>query len=140
MSKKVDKRSKAYRDSIKKEEENKINDPALAGTTETTLVEVIGEELELEVSVEESRLRMNILEKMPKEILEHMYRIIGCECTIKAYNEFQEGKWGISRVFQRILNQAYYELFNEKVKPTGCADCMLRRIRRIRKELKKIIE
>lgn len=114
QEKKVDKRSKAYKDSIKKEQE---------------------QPLELEVSVEESLKRMNILEHMPEPLLNHMYKIIGCDCTIKAYDEFISGTFIISKVLQIILNQVYYNLFNERVHPTSCSTCMNRRLKRIRETL-----
>ena len=121
MTKKIDKRTKAYKESQKAK---KVL-PKLEGNSTD--------------AIKESKLRMDILEIMPDVIMQELYKIIGCQCTIDAYDHFQQTPFRVTREMQLGINDLYYNLFKERVRRTSCSSCMNRRITRIREELNKRI-
>ena len=92
-------------------------------------------------SIAEARYLMQIRENIPKYILEHLYKIAGCECPADAYAKFRDTNFAMRRVFQHDLIKWYKELFKESIRTTSCSKCWHRRIRRFRSHLStKIID
>lgn len=131
MGKKLDKRTKEYRDSIK--EQDNIT---LAGTTETTLViEINGaEDLELE------KLKMRIDDHVPDYLLKEIMTLVDCNCKVDAYDKFMTTHFRVTVTMQDAINKAYTQFYNEKLRRTSCSTCMKRRVTKVRTYLAQLID
>jgi hypothetical protein len=94
----------------------------------------------VEQDLKTEQLKMRINDTFPVLVLEELYSIIGCRCTIEANEKFHKTDFPLSREMQRLLVQWYFHLFKEKLKPSNCAQCWQTRINRIRKYIKTIID
>jgi len=118
--KKVDKRSKAYKYSIK-EEDNFI-------------IETNDDDIKI------ARLSMAIKETIPTYLLDEIMKLVDCECRIQAYDKFiDDNNFRISVKLQDAINKYYEEAFNERIRRTSCPACMRRRITKVRNHIKELI-
>lgn len=86
-------------------------------------------------SIAEERLKMQIRELFPTAVLKEVYKLIGCECIVDAYDHFMQVAFSLTIEMQAALIGFYRELFNEKIRRSNCSSCWASRIARIRKEV-----
>jgi hypothetical protein len=132
-TKKVDRRTKKYKDAQAKKkaaEAFKLYSENRGDTYTTTTAE----------EIEESRLIVAIKTYVPKPVLEQLYTMIECTCTIDAITHFMEVPFPVTREMQIALNEYHYTLFNERVRKTSCSTCIAKRIGRIRTKMAELIE
>lgn len=132
MGKKIDKRTKEYRDSIKKEQDN----VTLGGTTVSDItIEINGAE-----DLTEDKLKMAIRDNVPAYLLKEIMTLVDCDCIIMAYDKFMTTNFRVKVAMQDAINKAYREFYKEKLRRTSCSTCMKRRINKVRLYLGKLID
>jgi len=128
--KKIDKRSKEYRDSIK--EQDNIT---MGGTTETMIIEIQGTE-----DLKEEQLKMKIDDHVPDYLLKEMMTLVDCNCKIQAYDKFMTTNFMVTVSMQDAINSTYTHFYGEKLRRTSCSTCMKRRVRKVREKLTAFID
>ncbi len=119
MTKKIDKRTKAYKDSIK------------------------NKELKLDLTPDDlilSRLTMRINESIPTYLLKEIMQLVDCNCVLEAYDAFINTPFRVTVQMQDAINKTYQEFFNEKLRRTSCPSCMKRRLTRIKNHIIKLVK
>jgi hypothetical protein len=75
---------------------------------------------------------------VPKVLLDQLGEDCGCKERQAQLNYFHNNMRIVSTKMQLAINDAYYQLFNERVKRSGCGQCVRRRIDRIKLRLKEL--
>lgn len=133
-TKKIDKRTKAYKDSLKKKpvEAKKKESKEKAEVFKVVIPQ--DEDMALE------RLKMRINDHVPQPLIKEIKELVQCKCILDGYDRFMTVPFMVTVQMQRAINEAYYQFFKERLRTTSCSTCMKRRIKRIRKHLKPLID
>lgn len=138
MNKKLDKRSKEYKELMKSQSEaTQIVTPTIENVIEEELptIEISNEEL-----IKNNRLINAILKNVPEGILSEMLKILKCDCIIGGYELFYTPKFSISVELQNEFIKYFKDNFNEHIGKSSCTSCIMRRLVKIREHIKSKVD
>ena len=65
-----------------------------------------------------------------------MFKVIDCNCIIESYETFFTTGFSITVLLQNEFITYYREHFNENIRKTSCPTCIMRRLDKIRNDIK----